>query len=365
MNPSISCSLALLVLGLASSSPAQLAKPPASVPEANQAVSLESVLAILAARGGDAANPHPVATVDIPKLTSCGPLTTDAQSAFLHAVAYARSTEADRARFAKIAAAILQAWASTNHTFTGGNGSLCAAWNIGSMSRTAYLLKSLKAPEYAAIADTFEPWAVHAAQAYLLPIDDRHPLKGTEPALLNDWELRHVTNRSLASLEAVLHVSRLVGNKRWYRSAVERYEKWIRWKDFKAPNGEPDEGTTYFVNLQGENTDHHRGDIWHRTAGLASCLQICAVVKADTGYDLFHRERDVLRNSLEFYAAIHEKEGGLPIPVWDLAARAFPESQAIQGMAVRQKALEQPKDPDRYLQYAWGFSDLLSLRPKN
>ena len=230
------------------------------------------------------------------------------------------------------------------------------------MARSAYILKTLKAPEYEAVRSNFEKWAVYTTQAYLLPIDERHPLPDTKPELANNWELKHVSNRTMVGLEATIHVARLVGNRRWYRSAVDKYQRLICWKDFRAPRDEPGCGTTFFVNGQGENNDHYRGDPWHRTAGLASCLQICEIVKSDTGEDMFHREGDILKKSLEYYANILDPERGVPIPTWDLAARTFPDSQAIQSVALRQKAHETPSSIGTIIQYSWGLSDLLNIQ---
>jgi len=277
----------------------------------------------------------------------------------LHAVAYARGGGDERDRHAAAAARILHGWASGNEGFAGPNGWLCAAWNLGSMARAAYVLKSRQSPEYEAVRAVFERWAVATAEAYLLPVDEHRAPPGSRPQLLQAWEREHVSNRTMAGLEAVLHVARLTENRVWYRHAVERYKQWIAWREFRRPRDEAGSGTAYFVNERGENNDHFRGDAWHRTAGLASCLQIAAMVKADTGEDLFGRERGILRTSLEWYAGMMGGDGGVPIPVWDLAAEAFPESGPIRAMAMRQQAHVRADRIDTFLQYSWGFKELL------
>lgn len=57
-------------------------------------------------------------------------------------------------------------------------------------------------------------------------------------------------------------------------------------------------------------------------------------------------------------------DGGAPIPVWDIAARAFPDSERIIAMAARQKAHERASCIGTILQYSWGMSDLLTLSGK-
>jgi hypothetical protein len=178
---------------------------------------------------------------------------------------------------------------------------------------------------------------------------------------LQHWEKEHISNRTMVGLEAALHVARLTGDRNWYREIVERYKGYIQWQNFRAPRDEPGVGTTYFVNAVGENNDHFRGDAWHRTAGLASCLHICEMVKADTGEDLFHSEGAILKKSLEYYADTMDPHGGAPIPIWDIAARAFPDSERIVAMASRQKAYERASSIGTILQYSWGISDLLTL----
>jgi hypothetical protein len=334
------------------------ADPAAPVPTA-------TILALLDLRGQDAVTARPVEFLDLPAHTSCGSFTTDAENALLHAAAFARTAGPARSHHARAAAAILAGWATRNKGFSGPNGWLCAAWNLGSMARTAHILKASGVPEYEEVRGVFEPWAVRTAQAYLLPADEDHPLPGTKPQLLQPWETEHISNRTLAGLEASLHVARLTGDRHWYRKIVERYRQYVRWRDFRAPRDEPGCGTTYFVNARGENNDHFRGDAWHRTAGLASCLQICELVRADTGQDLFHIEQDILRTSLEFYAGTMDPRGGAPIPVWDIAARAFPDSEAIRAMAARQKEHERAGAVGTVLQYSWGLSDLLALPGPN
>ena len=324
----------------------------------------ELILEALALRGADPGQAQPVKWLDLPAHTPCGTFTTDAENAFLHAAAYARGAGPDRPAHARAATAILARWAAVNEGFSGPNGWLCAAWNLGSIARTAYVLKTRQAPEYEGIRETFEAWAVRTAESYLLPRDERRPLPGTRPQLLQPWETEHISNRTLAGLEAALHVARLTGDRRWQANIVERYQRLIRWRDFRAPRNEPGCGTTFFVNARGENNDHFRGDAWHRTAGLAAALQICEMVKADTGQDLFHLEENILRTSLEFYADTLAPDGGAPIPVWDIAARAFPDSERIIAMAVRQKTHERASSIGTILQYSWGMSDLLTLSGK-
>ncbi len=324
-------------------------------------VPTEAIIRILDDRGAPSKAAHPVPFLDLPAHTPCGTFTVDAENALLHAAAYARLSGPERTEHARAAAAILHAWATDNEGFGGANGWLCAAWNMGSMARTAYVLKTLQAQEYDEIRHVFEAWAVQTTQAYLLPRDERLPLPGSRPQLLQHWEREHVSNRTMVGLEAALHVARLTGDRTWYRKIVERYREYIQWKRFRAPKDEPGAGTTYFVNASGENNDHFRGDAWHRTAGLASCLQICEMVKADTGEDLFHAEGAILKQSLEFYADTIGPHGGAPIPVWDIAARAFPDSEKIVAMAYRQKAHERASSIGTILQYSWGISDLLTL----
>lgn len=322
-------------------------------------VRTEIILHILQARGVQSGRAEPVAFLDLPAHTACGSFTADAENALLHAAAYARVTGPEREAHARSAAAILSAWAAQNKGFIGPNGWLCAAWNLGAMARAAYVLKRLEAEEYEEIRADFEAWAVFTAQVYLLPREKALP--DTRPQLLQHWENEHVSNRTLTGLEAVLHVARLVGDQAWYQAVVQRYKQVIRWRDFRAPREEPGSGTTYFVNANGENNDHFRGDAWHQTAGLAACLQICEVVKADTGEDLFHREDGILKESLEFYADLMEPRGGAPIPVWDIAARAYPDSEKIQAIALRQKTHERSSSIGTIVQYSWGISDLLTL----
>jgi hypothetical protein len=324
-------------------------------------VPTEVILGILDGRGELSRTAQPVAFLNLPAHTSCGTFTTDAENAFLHAAAYARRAGPENAGHARVAAELLHAWATKNEGFGGPNGWLCAAWNVGSMARAAYVLKTLRAPEYDTIRNAFEAWAVFTIQAYILPRDEQRPLPGTRPQLLQHWEKEHISNRTLVGLEAALHVARLTGDRSWYHNIVERYKGYIRWQDFRAPKEEPGVGTTYFVNAAGENNDHFRGDAWHRTAGLASCLQICEMVKADTGEDLFHLEDAILLKSLEFYVDTIESQGGVPIPVWDIAARAFPASKKLLAMAVRQKAHERATSIGTILQYSWGISELLTL----
>ena len=59
-----------------------------------------------------------------------------------------------------------------------------------------------------------------------------------------------------------------------------------------------------------------------------------------------------------------DPHGGAPIPVWDIAARAFPDSERIIAMAARQKAHERASSIGTLLQYSWGMSDLLTLSGK-
>lgn len=323
-------------------------------------VSTEAILRVLDGRSARADTAQPVPFLDLPAHAACGTFTTDAENALLHAAAYARLSGPERTDHARAAADLLNAWATTNKGFGGPNGWLCAAWNLGSMARTAYVLKTRQAQEYARIRAAFEAWAVFTTQAYLLPRDEHRPLPGTRPQLLQQWETEHISNRTLVGLEAALHVARLTGDRPWYRSIVNRYREYIQWRHFRAPRDEPGAGTTYFVNAAGENNDHFRGDAWHRTAGLASCLQICEMVKTDTGEDLFHLEGDILRKSLEYYAGTIEPQGGVPIPVWDIATRAFPDSEKIAAMAARQKAHERSDSIGTLLQYSWGLSDLLT-----
>jgi hypothetical protein len=306
---------------------------------------------------------NPVRQLNLPPNTPCGSLTTDANNAIFNAVAYTLVSGSERARYGKAAAQILNAWATTNEGFSGPNGFLCAAWNVGAMARAAFILKQLGSPEYAAIQARFEAWAEKTAQTYWLPIDATKPLPGSKPQLLQRWELEHVSNRSLVSLEATLHVARLRKNAAWFQRAVAKYKQFVDYKAFRRPLNEPGAGTTYFVDATGKNNDHFRGDPWHRTAGLASSVHIAEVVKLETGEDLFRANDSILKKSLELYSGSLD---GIIIPFWSLAAQRFPESEKIRAVAQQQARQELPPAGSnltwkraQILQYCWGRTETL------
>ncbi len=292
-------------------------------------------------QGQAAGQGHAVKHVHVESYQSSPALEKDATNALLGAVLFANLKER---KYATQAAAILGNWAKMQTTFSGANGFLVSAWEVGAMTRAAQVLKDHQAPEWTAIAPSFQAWARRVAESYWMPAGERLP--GTNPELLNQWELDNVSNRTMTALEATMHVAKLLGERDWFDKGVILYKDLVDYEglDRDLPNRKRDASfNRFFLEANGKNADDSRGDPWHRQAGLASCVQICQMASemldpAGSPYDLYPLHDNIVKKSCEYYAP---KVQDQYIPFWDVAYRHY-ASEGIS-MPNTKNLLERPK----------------------
>lgn len=338
--------------GGAPAAPLPVTKTSAASPVLPSAGVLNATLDSLKKRGAEATKGHAADAKRRDSHASESLLTRDGENAMLNAVAYAGLPKgsAQRAAYGKAAAGILDNLANENNQFSGKQGFLSAAWGVGAMARAANILKKADSPEYRAIAPKFEAWAERTAQSQWIPIDGKTVLPSTKPELLNPWEASHASNRTMTALEATLHVAELTDNKQWMKTAGDQYKGLVQFDNFKKADGAGSEGSTFFTNAAGKTGDDSRGDAWHQTAGLAASMQICEIMKRQTGEDMFNFQGGILEKSLQHYAQGINSTDGL-IPFWDVAASRFPDSPAIARMA----SMQQDTGNSSVGQFSWGF----------
>jgi hypothetical protein len=265
-------------------------------------------------------------------------LMTDAHNALMTAISY---THRKNDEYARYSASILLAWATKNQTFTGKNGFLASAWGVGAMARAARILKESGSAEWGRIQEPVTTWMTRVAQTYWLPRDGKTRLAGTKPQLLEKWEMNNISNRTMTALEATMHVAYLIGDDHWFAAAVNKYREIL---------------PRFVVKASGENSDHFRGDPWHRQAGIASAVQLSVLAKRK-GYDLFPLHNEALRRSAEFYAPIVHTQF---IPFWTAIVEHYGQDKMPHSTNLLQR------DKGSYyawyihgLEFLWGFPRFL------
>lgn len=228
-------------------------------------------------------------------------LIMDGENSLMMAALYAHTR--DR-RFAQASINILYAWAATNKSFYGKNGFLASAWGVGAMARAARILQMTGPAEWNPVYYTVTMWMIRVAETQWYPIDPANPPAGSSPEILNPWEMNNVSNRTIVALEATMHVALLAQKQGWYLNTIEKYKEIL---------------PKYVITRDGMNSDDYRGDIWHKTAGIASATQICEMAW-NRGIDLYSYYGDAVLRSAEFYAPQVNTEY---IPFWPTLAKHY------------------------------------------
>jgi hypothetical protein len=280
-------------------------------------------------------------------------VTGDGEAVLLHAIKFkqlgGKSKQAEAQ--AKAAVKILHAWAKANpgvHRAESGsdpfrNGWLVSSWGFGAMARGAFLLKSEGSEDYQGVAKDVEKWLQGTADK----VWKKMPGSKSSGQLDSSWERQNVSNRTFASLEATLHVARLVGNEAWFNEGLQAFVGFAQ----------------SYVDPSGKNKDDERNDNWHPYAGIASGFQILrlgdvAHAKNGTTPREWESARAAMVRTSEYYAnSKFTYFNRTAMPMWRAAVMGLGERRAPHTAAVFQTLRNNPNEEVEGfgVQFLWGF----------